>query len=119
MPLYLISINCRCIDPNNINQRILNPAAWQDVVAGTIGMGSAYCRTFQIWEKVNLNIRAEFFNTCNRVSLGTPSSSNPTQTTTVNNPTGAISGFGYYNVGNASNACGQCWTPCIPLCKSR
>ena len=31
VPLYLTDINCRCIDPNNINQRILNPAAWQDV----------------------------------------------------------------------------------------
>ncbi len=27
VPLYLTDINCRCIDPNNINQRILNPAA--------------------------------------------------------------------------------------------
>ena len=37
VPLYLTDINCRCIDPNNINQRILNPAAWQDVGAGQIG----------------------------------------------------------------------------------
>ncbi len=47
-------------------------------------------------------MRAEFFNVFNRVTLGTPTSSNPTATTSVNNATGAISGFGYYNVGNTS-----------------
>ena len=35
---------------------------------------------------------------------GTPTSSNPLATTTVNNATGAISGFGYYSIGSASNA---------------
>ncbi len=123
VPLYLIDINCRCIDPNNINQRVLNPAAWQDVPAGTISPGSGYYndyrgphqvsenmnfgRTFQLRERMTLSIRAEFFNVFNRVTLGNPSSSNPTQTTTVNNLTGAISGFGYYSVGSASNAGGQ------------
>ena len=118
VPLFLINPNCRCIDPNNINQRVLNPAAWEDVPAGTISPGSGYYndyrgphgvnenmnfgRTFQIHERVTLNIRAEFFNVFNRVTLGTPSSSNPTATTSVNNATGAISGFGYYNVGNTS-----------------
>jgi hypothetical protein len=119
-PLYLINPNCRCIDPNNINQRVLNPAAWQDVPAGTISPGSGYYndyrgphqineninfgRTFQIREKMSLNIRAEFFNPLNRVALGTPSSSNPLATTTVNNATGAISGFGYYSIGSTSSA---------------
>jgi len=123
VPLYLTDINCRCIDPNNINQRILNPAAWQDVGAGVISPGAGYYndyrgphavsenmnfgRTFQFREKMSLNIRAEFFNVFNRVTLGTPSSGNPTQATTVNNLTGAISGFGYYSVGSASNAGGQ------------
>lgn len=119
-PLYLIDINCRCIDPNNINQRVLNPAAWQDVAPGTISPGSGYYndyrgphqvsenmnlgRTFQFNERLKLNIRAEFFNVFNRVTLGTPSSSNPTAATTVNNATGAISGFGYYSIGSTSNA---------------
>ena len=92
-PLYLTDINCRCINPNNINQRILNPAAWQDVGAGTISPGSGYYndyrgphqvsenmnfgRTFQIHEKISLNMRAEFFNIFNRVALGNPTSSNP------------------------------------------
>jgi hypothetical protein len=122
-PLYLTDINCRCIDPNNINQRILNPAAWQDVGAGTISPGSGYYndyrgphqvnenmnlgRTFRFRERVTLNLRAEFFNVFNRVSLGNPSNGNPTQTTTVNNATGAISGFGYYSIGSTSNFGGQ------------
>jgi Carboxypeptidase regulatory-like domain len=123
VPLYLTDINCRCIDPNNINQRILNPAAWQDVPAGTISPGSGYYndyrgphqvsenmnfgRTFRLREKMTLNVRAEFFNVFNRVYLGNPSTSNPTQTTTVNNGTSAISGFGYYSIGSTSNLGGQ------------
>jgi hypothetical protein len=123
VPLYLTDINCGCIDPNNINQRILNPAAWQDVAAGTISPGSGYYndyrgphqvnenmnlgRMFRIHERVTLNVRAEFFNVFNRVTLGNPSSGNPTQTTTVNNATGAISGFGYYSIGSTSNFGGQ------------
>jgi hypothetical protein len=82
VPLYLTDINCRCIDPNNINQRILNPAAWQDVGVGQISPGSGYYndyrgphqvsenmnfgRTFQLREKMTLNVRAEFFNVFNR-----------------------------------------------------
>jgi hypothetical protein len=120
VPLYLKNPDCRCIDPNNINDRVLNPAAWEDVPAGTISPGSGYYndyrgphqvsenmnfgRTFQIRESIKLNIRAEFFNVFNRVTLGTPTSSNPLATTTVNNATGAISGFGYYSIGSASNA---------------
>jgi len=123
VPLYLLNPNCDCFDPNNVNQRILNPAAWQDVAAGTISPGSGYYndyrgphqvnenmnfgRTFQFREKMALNIRAEFFNVFNRVSLGNPTSGNPTQATTVNNATGAINGFGYYSIGSTSNRGGQ------------
>jgi hypothetical protein len=122
-PLYLLNPNCRCFDPNNINQRILNPAAWVDVAPGAISPGSLYYndyrgphqinengtfgRTFQIREGVKLSVRAEFFNMFNRVMLGTPSASNPTAVTTVNNATGAISGFGYYSIGRTSNLGGQ------------
>jgi Carboxypeptidase regulatory-like domain len=123
VPLYLVDPNCRCIDPNNSSQRILNPAAWQDVGAGTISPGSGYYndyrgthqvnenmnfgRTFQLREKMSLSVRAEFFNVFNRVNLGTPTSSNPLATTSVNNATGAINGFGYYSIGNTSNFGGQ------------
>jgi hypothetical protein len=120
VPLYLTNVDCRCIDPNNINQRVLNPAAWQDVAPGAISPGSGYYndyrgphqvsenmnlgRTFQFRERMSLNVRAEFFNVFNRVTLGNPSSSNPLQTTTVNNATGAISGFGFYSIGSTSNS---------------
>jgi len=123
VPLYLTDINCRCIDPNNINQRILNPAAWVDVPVGTIGGGSGFYndyrgphqvsenmnvgRQFQLHERVALNLRVEFFDVFNRVNLGTPSSGNPTQVTSVNNATGAISGFGYYSIGNTSSSGGN------------
>jgi hypothetical protein len=122
-PLYLLNPNCSCFDPNNINQRVLNPAAWADVQPGTISPGSLYYndyrgphqinengtigRTFAIKERVKLTVRAEFFNVFNRVFLGTPNSSNPTAVTTVNNATGAISGFGYYSIGRTSNLGGQ------------
>jgi hypothetical protein len=115
-PLYLTNPDCRCINPNNINQRVLNPAAWEDVAPGSISSGSLYYndyrgphqvnenatfgRTFQIKERFKLNIRAEFFNMFNRVALGSPNSTNPTQTTSVNSATGAINGFGYYNIGS-------------------
>jgi hypothetical protein len=128
VPLYLTNINCRCIDPNNINQRILNPAAWQDVAAGTISPGSGYYndyraphqvdenmnfgRTFRIREGITLNVRGEVFNVFNRVKLGAPgilaiNSSNPTATVATNSLTGAINGFGYYNVGSTGNMGGQ------------
>jgi hypothetical protein len=55
-------------------------------------------------------VRAEFFNVFNRVMLGNGTlpgalninSTNPTAATTVNSATGAINGFGYYNVGSTS-----------------
>jgi hypothetical protein len=56
---------------------------------------------------MTLNVRAEFFNVFNRVTLTGLNSSNPTQTTSVNNLTGAINGFGYFNLGSSSNAGGQ------------
>ena len=118
-PLYLIDVNCGCINPNNINQRVLNPAAWQDVPVGTLSSGAEYYndfrgphqaseninfgRRFQLREKMTLEVRAEFYNILNRVYLGTPSSGNPTATVTTNSATGAISGFGYYSVGSNSN----------------
>ena len=120
---FLVDLNCHCIDPNNLGQPLLNPAAWVDTPAGTWGAGSQYYsdyrgphqvsenmnlgRTFRLREKTTLNLRVEVFNVFNRVSLGTPSSGNPTQSTTVAGATGAISGFGYYSVGSASNQGGQ------------
>ena len=61
-------------------------------------------RTFQIRERMSLNVRAEFFNVFNRLYLPQPSSGNPQATPTFNNgvPTG---GFGF--ITNSSGIGGQ------------
>ncbi|MBZ5622068.1 MAG: TonB-dependent receptor [Acidobacteriia bacterium] len=121
VPLYIQNPNSGSINPNS-NQLILNPAAWADTPVGTWGQGASYYndyrwqhqisenmnfgRTFQIREKMSLNIRAEFFNVFNRLYLSGPSSSNPLATATFNTVTGApTAGFGY--ITNASGIGGQ------------
>ena len=122
-PLFLENPNCRCIDPNS-KQQILNPAAWADTPTGTWGQGAAYYndyrqqhqvsesmnfgRTFQLREKLSLNIRAEYFNVFNRVYLNLPSGgyNNPVATATFNSATGVpTGGFGY--ITNSSGIGGQ------------
>ncbi len=120
VPLFLADPGCGCINPN-INQQILNPAAWADTPTGTWGAGAAYYndyrwqrqatesmnfgRTFQIRERMSLNIRAEFFNVFNRLYLPTPSASNPLATATFNSAGVPTAGFGY--ITNSSNIGGQ------------
>jgi hypothetical protein len=121
VPLYIQNPNSGSINPNT-NQLILNPAAWADTPVGTWGEGASYYndyrwqhqisenmnfgRTFQIREKMSLNVRAEFFNVFNRTYLSTPSNSNPLATVTFNTVTGApTAGFGY--ITNASGIGGQ------------
>ncbi len=123
VPLYLQNPNCGCIDPNS-KQQILNPAAWADTPTGTWGQGAAYYndyrqqhqvsesmnfgRTFQLREKLSLNIRAEYFNVFNRVYLNLPSGgyNNPVATATFNSATGVpTGGFGY--ITNSSGIGGQ------------
>jgi len=120
VPLFLANPNCGCINPN-VNQQILNPAAWVDTPIGTWGQGAPYYndyrwqhqinesmnfgRTFQLREKMYLNIRAEFFNVFNRVNLPTPSATNPTATATFNNSGVPTGGFGY--ITNSSGIGGQ------------
>jgi hypothetical protein len=122
VPLFLNNPNCGCIDPN-VNQQILNPAAWADTPIGTWGQGAPYYndyrwqhqvsesmnfgRTFQLREKMWLNIRAEFFNVFNRVNLPlqTGSTNNPTATATFNNAGVPTGGFGY--ITNSSGIGGQ------------
>jgi hypothetical protein len=120
VPLFLTDPNCRCINPN-VNQQILNPAAWVDTAVGSWGSGSAYYndyrwqhqvnesmnfgRTFHIREKMFVNIRAEFFNVFNRVNLPTPSSTNPTATATFTGAGVPTGGFGY--ITNSSGIGGQ------------
>ena len=62
------------------------------------GENASLGRIFHIWEKTNLEIRGEFFNVFNRISVPGASASNPLQTQLVNATTGVPqSGFGYMN----------------------
>jgi hypothetical protein len=99
----------------------LNPAAWVDAPAGSWGQGAAYYndyrwhhqvsenmnvgRTFQLRERLALSVRAEFFNVFNRMSLPTPSASNPTATATFSQTGVPTGGFGY--ITNSSGIGGQ------------
>jgi hypothetical protein len=111
VPLYTQNPNSN-IDPNKIF--LYNPAAWSDAPAGSWGYGAPYYsdfrarrmpgenaslgRIFHIWEKMNLEIRGEFFNVFNRIAVPGASASNPLQTQVVNATTGVPqSGFGYMN----------------------
>jgi len=120
VPLYIQNPNSGNINPNS-NQLILNPAAWSDTTVGTWGQGASYYndyrwqhqvsenmnfgRTFQLHEKVSLNVRAEFFNVFNRVYLPTPSNSNPLATATFTSAGIPTGGFGY--ITNSSGIGGQ------------
>ena len=110
-PLYLVNLNCGCIDPNK--QLVLNPKAWQDVPNGQWGVSAPYyndfryartpseqlslARTFRVRERASLEVRAEFFNVFNRLIYPNPSASNPLQSTTVNAQGVYTGGFGYIN----------------------
>ena len=116
VPLYTQDPNSH-IDPNKIF--LYNPAAWTDAPAGSWGYGAPYYsdfrgrrmpgenmslgRIFHIWEKTNLEIRGEFFDVFNRISVPGASASNPLQTQLVNATTGVPqSGFGYMNATSGS-----------------
>ena len=99
------------VDPNKVF--LYNPAAWSDAPAGQWGFGAPYYsdfrsrrmpgenaalgRIFHIWEKMNLEIRGEFFNIFNRISVPGASASNPLQTQVVSAAGVPQSGFGYMN----------------------
>ncbi|MCU1335837.1 MAG: hypothetical protein JWO19_1418 [Bryobacterales bacterium] len=124
---FLQDPNCHCIDPTQ--QLVLNPAAWQDVPAGQFGAGAPYYNDYR-WQrqpqeafnvgrnfrlakegKVNLNVRAEFQNIFNRLTLSAPGAppaagsnvSNIAQPVAHNNPGQALSaGFGFANTFNGA-----------------
>ncbi len=119
VPLYLVNINCGCIDPTK--QQVLNPAAWQNQAAGVPGSNIHYYndfrgqrrpvtsaslgKVFSIRERARFSIRAEFFNVLNQdLSLGNPSTSSPGNPLTYQN--GLITGgFGTMNyTGITSNS---------------
>jgi hypothetical protein len=111
VPLFLTDPNGH-VDP--VSQFLLNPAAWSDPAAGQWGFSAPYYsdyrnrrapnesgglgRIFHIWEKMNLEIRGEWFNIFNRIGVPGPSSSNALATWAYNPVTGLpSSGFGYMN----------------------
>ena len=111
-PLFTQNLNCHCFDPNKTF--VLNPAAWAQPPAGQFGTAAAYYndyryqrrpvenmslgRVFQIKERANLQVRAEFTNIFNRTEMNNPTSNNALATqTAVNGQTTA--GFGFINNG--------------------
>ena len=61
------------------------------------GENASLGRIFHIWEKMNLEIRGEFFNVFNRISVPGASATNPLQTQVVSAAGIPPSGFGYMN----------------------
>jgi hypothetical protein len=105
VPLYLTDINCGCIDPTK--DQVLNPAAWQNQAAGVPGSNIRYYndfrgqrrpvtsaslgKIFQVRERAQFSIRAEFFNVFNQdLALANPSTSSPQNPLTYQN--GLITG---------------------------
>ncbi|HXB74935.1 MAG TPA: TonB-dependent receptor [Candidatus Acidoferrales bacterium] len=116
-PLYLININCNCIDPTQ--QTVLNPAAWQNQAAGVPGSNIVYYndfrgqrrpivsgglgKAFRIREKASFSVRAEFFNLFNQLlSLPNPSTGSPQNPPTRSNSGLLTGGFGYLNYSGIS-----------------
>jgi len=109
---------CKCIDPNRDTQ-VLNPAAWQDVPQGQWGFSAptyadyrwvreaneqlSLGRSFPIRERLRFEVRAEYFNAFNRVTLPQPTSTNPGQTPTFDSSGRQTGGFGFINVINGLN----------------
>jgi hypothetical protein len=99
------------VDPNKVF--LYNPAAWSDAAPGQWGFSAPYYsdfrtrrmpgenaslgRIFHIWEKMNLEIRGEFFDVFNRIVVPSASASNPLQTQVLNAAGVPQSGFGYMN----------------------
>ena len=111
-PLYLININCNCVDPTK--QTVLNPAAWQNQTTGVPGSNIVYYndfrgqrrpvisaglgKVFRIHERASLSVRAEFFNLFNKLlSLPDPSTGSPQNPVTRSNQGLLTGGFGYLN----------------------
>ena len=60
-------------------------------------------RMFHIWEKMDFEVRGEFFNVLNRIQVPGASASNPMATQVVNAATGVPqSGFGYMNASSGT-----------------
>ena len=60
-------------------------------------------RIFPIKERLRFEVRAEFFNAFNRVTLPAPTSGNPAQTPTFDSTGRQTGGYGFINVVNGLN----------------
>ena len=118
-PLWTVDIN----DPSTydpFSDFVLNPKAWEDPLPGHFGVSPAYYndyrqmrrpseamslgRIFNLSEKAQLSIRADFNNVFNRLVIGNPSSTNAKATQTVRPGTGETqSGFGDINTNFGTN----------------
>ena len=121
-PLFLQDPNCHCFDPTTT--LVLNPKAWVDAPAGQFGTAAPYYNNYR-WQrqpaesmsfgrifpvakegKMNLNVRIEFQNIFNRLTLSAPSSTNPSALTLNTNafssgaPGALSSGYGFVNTVN-------------------
>jgi hypothetical protein len=109
-PLFLTDPNGH-VDPNQ--QFLLNPKAWSDPAAGQWGYSAPYYndyrgrrtpnktgglgRIFALRERMNLEIRGEWFNIFNRIGVPGPTATNALATQVVNAAGVPQSGFGYMN----------------------
>jgi hypothetical protein len=113
--LYTQDLNSK-FDPNQ--EFALNPAAWAEPAPGQFGTGAPYYsdyrfsrnpqenfafgRTFRLGEgRASFNIRAEFSNIFNRVTMPNPASTNARATQTKNATGRPTAGFGFINTAAA------------------
>lgn len=114
-PFFLKDPNCKCFDPNT--ELILDRTAWINPAPGTFGTSAAYyteyrnprrpdenvgfARNFRFGEgRMNLHLRAEFYNIFNRWTWPAPSGFSP-----FLSPPGQIVGtFGYVDIRNGQGA---------------
>ena len=112
-PLFLKDLNSHDFDPNEGLRA--EPAAWSDPAPGQWGTAAAFYndyrsarrpdeslslgRSFRLREKMNIEVRVEFFNPFNRTYLNAPDSSNALATQRVDNSGRVISGFGRIDTG--------------------
>ena len=97
---FRIDPGCHCIDPNHDTQVLsYSNYRWVRGANEQLSMG----RTFPFKERVRFEVRVEFFNAINRVTLPAPTSNNPNQTPTFDNTGRQTGGFGFINVINGLN----------------
>jgi len=113
-PLFLKDLDCHCIDPNK--DFVLNPKAWSDPLPGQWGFSATYYgdyrfqrrydeqlsigKVVRLRERMNFQVRAEFFNIFNRTYLNNPDSGNALAAQQVNSSGVPTSGFGRINSGS-------------------